>query len=44
MFNSVGLRHKFMSRNFLVMGVQCIEELDIAFMHANSIRLRRSYF
>ena len=35
LFYSVGLRHMFISKVILVMGGLCIEEVAIAFMHAN---------
>jgi len=39
LFNSVGLRHLFTSKFPPLMAKLCIEELDIAFIHASTYQI-----
>jgi len=39
LFYSVGLRHLFTSKFLPLMGKLCIEELDIAFIHASRYQI-----
>jgi len=39
LFYSVGLRHLFISKFLPLMGKLCIEELDIAFIHASAYQI-----